>query len=126
MIIPVKAAINLSVIKITLYLKNTAKVFVANTGVHIMESIIIWRKNCCCIRRTIIDMKTEPLKLEAPWDEVKERMKENNIELTDEDLAYKPGKEDELLERLQLKIKDSKEGIRKLIESISANTEKAG
>jgi uncharacterized protein YjbJ (UPF0337 family) len=71
-------------------------------------------------------MPTERLRLETPWDEVKEKLKETNINLTDEDLAYQPGKEDELFERLQHKINKPKEEIRELIESVSANSGKAG
>ena len=71
-------------------------------------------------------MQTQRLKLSTSWEEVKENLKETNIELTDEDLAYEPGKEDELLERLQEKIKMPKEQIRDLIESISENKGKAG
>ena len=43
---------------------------------------------------------TNNIKLEAPWETVNERMKESNINLTDADLEYEPGKEDELLPRL--------------------------
>jgi hypothetical protein len=68
---------------------------------------------------------TDELKLQAPWSEVKERLKENNINLTDEDLDYGPGKENELLERLQLKMNRSKKEIQLLIESISYNTSRA-
>jgi uncharacterized protein YjbJ (UPF0337 family) len=69
---------------------------------------------------------TGRFKLSASWEEVKEKMKENNVHLTDDDLQYAPGQEDELLERLQQKIKRPKEEIRMLIESISTNTGKAG
>ena len=68
----------------------------------------------------------EKLKLHAPWDVVKERLKENNIQLTDEDLNYEPGKEDELLEHLQHKMNRDKGAIKDYIESISANTDRAG
>jgi uncharacterized protein YjbJ (UPF0337 family) len=71
-------------------------------------------------------MDSHPFNLSAPWNVVKERMKENNINLTDEDLEYEPGKEDELLGRLQQKMKRSKDDIKILIESISSNTERAG
>lgn len=71
-------------------------------------------------------MPTERLRLATPWDEVREILKETNINLTDEDLAYQPGREDELLERLQQKINKPKEEIRKWIESVSANSGKAG
>jgi hypothetical protein len=68
---------------------------------------------------------TDKLKLQAPWSEVKEQLKENNIDLTDEDLEYSPGKENELLERLQLKMNRSKKDIQSLIESISFNRSRA-
>jgi hypothetical protein len=61
------------------------------------------------------------LKLEAPWEEVRERMKDNDINLTDNDLEYIPGKEDELLQRLEKKMSKSREQIIAYIESISSN-----
>ena len=67
----------------------------------------------------------EHLHLEAPWAEVKERLKEINTDLTDEDLQYKPGEEDALLERLSAIMHRPKESIRELIESVSANKGKA-
>jgi uncharacterized protein YjbJ (UPF0337 family) len=66
------------------------------------------------------------LRLDKPWSEVKERIKETNIELTDEDLDLQPGKENELLQRLQSKLHKSKEEIIKWIESLSANKAQAG
>lgn len=65
------------------------------------------------------------LKLEQPWQEVKEKLKETNISLTDEDLEYSPGKEDQLLEGLAKKLHKSREEVKALIESISANSGKA-
>jgi hypothetical protein len=70
-------------------------------------------------------MDTHALKLQASWEEVKERMKENNITLTDEDLAYEPGQEEALLKRLEKKMKRSRQQIKALIESISANEGRA-
>ena len=70
-------------------------------------------------------MATYQLKLQKPWDDVKEDLKENNITLTDEDLDYQPGKEDQLLERLEKKMNLSKEKVKDLIESISANDGRA-
>lgn len=40
------------------------------------------------------------LKLESPWAEVKEKIKENNLNITDDDLDYREGEEDRLLDRL--------------------------
>jgi len=59
--------------------------------------------------------------LEAPWEEVKEKMKENNINLTDEDLVYEPGKEEELLTRLAAKMNRTPQQVKDLVESISYN-----
>ena len=69
---------------------------------------------------------TYNIKLEAPWDVVKERMKESNINLTDADLEYDPGKEDELLSRLEKIMKKSRPEIVAYIESISSNKDLAG
>jgi uncharacterized protein YjbJ (UPF0337 family) len=71
-------------------------------------------------------MEQTQLRLHAPWEEVREQIKENNIELTDADLEYQPGREEELLERLQEKLGKSKQQIKDLIESISYNRGKAG
>jgi uncharacterized protein YjbJ (UPF0337 family) len=70
-------------------------------------------------------MASYQLKLQQPWEMVKEDLKENNIYLTDEDLDYIPGQEDQLLERLEKKMKLSKERIKELIESISTNEGRA-
>jgi hypothetical protein len=68
----------------------------------------------------------ERLNLRSPWPEVKERLKENDVDLTDADLDYEPGRESELLERLSRKTNKSPQEVRHYIESISANEDKAG
>ncbi len=70
-------------------------------------------------------MGTYQLKLQKPWEEVKEDLKETNIELTDDDLQYQPGEEDQLLGRLEKKLNLSKQRVKELIESISSNEGKA-
>lgn len=65
------------------------------------------------------------LKLQKPWERVKETLKEINVDLTDDDLDYQPGQEEKLLERLEKKMKKSKEEIKAIIESASANKGKA-
>jgi uncharacterized protein YjbJ (UPF0337 family) len=72
-----------------------------------------------------IQVKTATLKLQSSWENVKEKLKENDITLTDEDLKYTPGHEDELLERLQKKLRKDKQAIKDYIESVSANKGKA-
>lgn len=65
------------------------------------------------------------LYLTAPWAEVRERIKEANIELTNDDLQYTPGKDEELLQRLGKKLDMTPENVKAWIESISANKGKA-
>jgi hypothetical protein len=66
------------------------------------------------------------LKLEVPWETVKERMKENDSNLTDEDLEYIPGKEEELIQRLEKIMNRSHDQVVAYIESISSNEDLAG
>jgi hypothetical protein len=61
------------------------------------------------------------LKLQSPWIKVKERLKEVNNSLTDEDLSFEPGHEDEMIDRLSKKLNRSQEDVRDWIESVSAN-----
>ncbi len=65
------------------------------------------------------------LKLEAPWEQVKEMLKEVNADLTDEDLEYDTRQSNLLLERLSRKLNRSPEEIRTWIESVSHNKGKA-
>lgn len=43
------------------------------------------------------------LKLRGAWNEVKGKVKQSYADLTDDDLLYEEGKEDELVGRLQTK-----------------------
>jgi hypothetical protein len=70
--------------------------------------------------------KTTEFRLQAPWETVKERMKENDINLTDEDLEYIPGKEEELIQRLEKIMNRSRDQVIAYIESISSNEHLAG
>lgn len=62
------------------------------------------------------------LTLNAPWLEVKEKLKEVNGELTDEDLEYEPGQETALLERLAKKMDRDEAAVKAWIESVSFNS----
>ena len=66
-------------------------------------------------------MNEYELKIEAPWEEVKDMLKEINTDLTDEDLYYEKGKETELLERLSRKTDMSVPEVKGWIESVSHN-----
>ena len=66
------------------------------------------------------------LHLQSPWEQVKEKMKENDHTLTDDDLEYTVGNEEELIMRLEAVMGKSREQVIAYIESISANTDLAG
>jgi uncharacterized protein YjbJ (UPF0337 family) len=55
------------------------------------------------------------LELKGSWNEVKGKLKQKYAQLTDDDLAFAEGKDDELLGRLQQKLGKSKEDLRKEI-----------
>lgn len=58
------------------------------------------------------------LKIKGNWNETKGKLKQEYSELTDDDLVYSEGKEDELLGRLQKKLGKAKEELIKKIESL--------
>ena len=66
------------------------------------------------------------LHLQTSWEEVKEKMKENDHTLTDKDLEYSAGHEEELINRLEKLTGKSRAQVIAYIESISANTDLAG
>ena len=66
-------------------------------------------------------MPTQKLRLSNSWEEVREKLKETNIDLTDEDLEYEPGKEKELLERVAKVIGKDIAATKAWIESVSFN-----
>jgi uncharacterized protein YjbJ (UPF0337 family) len=53
------------------------------------------------------------LELKGSWNETKGKLKQKYGELTDDDLTFAEGKDDELLGRLQKKLGRTKEEIRK-------------
>jgi uncharacterized protein YjbJ (UPF0337 family) len=71
-------------------------------------------------------MENKSFTLGSDWEEVKAKIKERNIDITDDDLRYEKGQEDVLLERLSKKMNRSKEEVKAFIESISSNKNIAG
>lgn len=51
------------------------------------------------------------------WNIVKGKLKQQYADLTDNDLAFEDGKEDEFLGRLQKKTGETKENLKKFIDS---------
>jgi uncharacterized protein YjbJ (UPF0337 family) len=53
--------------------------------------------------------------LKGRWNEVKGKLKREYADLTDDDLMYVEGKEDELYGRIQQKVGKSKDEVKKMI-----------
>ena len=58
------------------------------------------------------------LKMKGNWNEMKGKIKQKYANVTDDDLMYQEGKEDELYGRLQQKTGKTKEEIKKWIDSL--------
>jgi len=57
-------------------------------------------------------------KIKGNWNQIKGKLKEKYGELTDNDLQYEKGKEEQLLGRIQERTGETKERIKKWIDNI--------
>ena len=58
------------------------------------------------------------LEIKGSWNELKGKLKQKYGDLTDDDLKYAEGKEDELYGRLQQKLGKTKEEVKKEIDEL--------
>ena len=58
------------------------------------------------------------LQFKGNWNELKGKLKQKYGQLTDNDLAFSEGKDDEFLGRLQQKLGKTKEELRREIENL--------
>ena len=58
------------------------------------------------------------IKLKGSWNEAAGKLKQQFANLTDDDLLFQKGKEEELLGRLQNKLGKTKEELRKMISKL--------
>ena len=58
------------------------------------------------------------LRLKGNWNELKGKMKQQYAKLTDDDLLYVEGKEDELLGRIQNRTGKTKEEVKSWIDTL--------
>ncbi len=66
----------------------------------------------------IRDLVVMNLQLKGNWNEVKGKLKQKYGQLTDDDLMFADGKEDELLGRLQKRLGRTKDELRAEIENM--------
>jgi len=58
------------------------------------------------------------LDLKGNWNEIKGKLKQKYGQLTDDDLVFAEGKDDEMMGRLQKKLGKTKEEIRGVLEKL--------
>jgi uncharacterized protein YjbJ (UPF0337 family) len=58
------------------------------------------------------------LQFKGTWNEIKGKLKQSYGNLTDDDLVFAEGKDDELLGRLQKKLGKSKDEVKQMIEGL--------
>jgi uncharacterized protein YjbJ (UPF0337 family) len=68
-----------------------------------------------CLIRELLVMN---LQLKGSWNEIKGKLKQKYGQLTDQDLTFAEGKEDELLGRLQKRLGRTKDELRAEIEEM--------
>jgi uncharacterized protein YjbJ (UPF0337 family) len=57
------------------------------------------------------------LKMKGDWNIVKRKLKQKYAKLTDDDLQYREGAEDELIGRIQKRTGESKEALERFIDA---------
>jgi uncharacterized protein YjbJ (UPF0337 family) len=60
----------------------------------------------------------DKLRIEGNWNELKGKLKEEYAELTDDDLTYEEGKEDQLIGNIQKKLGKTKDEIKAIINDL--------
>lgn len=60
----------------------------------------------------------EKQQLKGTWNEMKGKLKQKYADLTDDDLKYEEGKDDELYGRLQQRLGKTKEDIKREIDNL--------
>jgi uncharacterized protein YjbJ (UPF0337 family) len=65
-----------------------------------------------------ISITMTKLQFKGGWNEVKGKLKQKYAQLTDNDLTFAEGKDEELLGRLKQKLGKSKEDLRKELENL--------
>ena len=66
----------------------------------------------------IHELSLMKLQMKGSWNEIKGKLKQKYGQLTDDDLAFADGKEDELLGRLQKRLGRTKDQLRAEIEDM--------
>lgn len=83
-----------------------------NAGSDLERTVKGWMDK---LERTNTTGPGSSLVMHGSWDDVKGQLKKNYADLTEDDLTYVEGKEDELLGRLQVKLGKTKDEVVRLL-----------
>jgi len=78
----------------------------------------VWREATDPGSACEISITMTKVQFKGGWNEVKGKLKQKYAQLTDDDLTFAEGKDDELVGRLQQKLGKSKENLRKEIQNL--------
>jgi uncharacterized protein YjbJ (UPF0337 family) len=70
-----------------------------------------WHRYCSALALKPNHMNSTQLRLKGKWNEIKGKIKQQHADLTEDDLRYEEGKDDELVGRLQQKLGKTKEQV---------------
>jgi uncharacterized protein YjbJ (UPF0337 family) len=90
---------------------------VSSTSEHLLKGV----QRCSCgihLGPGLRNTSMTKLELKGNWNEIKGKLKQKYGQLTDDDLTFAEGKEDELLGRLQQRLGKTKEEIRRELEGL--------
>ncbi|HEY8902641.1 MAG TPA: CsbD family protein [Chthoniobacterales bacterium] len=62
----------------------------------------------------------DKLEIKGSWNTIKGKLKQAYGDLTDDDLAYEEGSDDELVGRIQQKLGKSRDEVRKMIRDLDS------
>jgi uncharacterized protein YjbJ (UPF0337 family) len=88
---------------------------------RLREFTYAWTERCRKNVQVALRSRTEgmtKLELKGNWNEIKGKLKQKYGDLTDDDLTFAEGKDEELLGRLQQRLGKTKEEIRREIEAL--------
>ena len=66
----------------------------------------------------------DDLRIKGNWNQIKGKLKQQYGELTDNDLQYREGQEDQLIGNIQQKTGKSKDEVRNMINDFNTGTSK--
>jgi uncharacterized protein YjbJ (UPF0337 family) len=78
----------------------------------------VWHKTTDLRSACETSITMTKLEFKGGWNEVKGKLKQKYAQLTDDDLTFAEGKDEELLGRLQQKLGKSKEDLRRELERL--------